>query len=89
MEDGKSDNSANKLEVVEMFWVDTGMRVYLQGIIIMRRVLEQAVKRVEHFVREKEEEFAKGNVSGRRTRARDIGLTERDHRSRDRLHHRI
>lgn len=68
MENRKPDNSTNKLEIVEMFWIDAGVRVYLQGIIIVRGVFEQAVKWVEHFVRKQEEEFTVRNISGWRFR---------------------
>src|SRR5258708_6359477 len=38
--DGKTQNSSNKLEVVQMFRIHTRSRVNLQGVIIRRRVLE-------------------------------------------------
>ena len=59
MEDSKTDNPSNEFEIVEMFRVDTRMRVDLQGIVVMGRVLEQTIKRVEHFMREQEEELSK------------------------------
>jgi hypothetical protein len=40
VEDGKADNSANEFKVVEMFRVDAGVWVYLQGVVVVRRVLE-------------------------------------------------
>ena len=57
MEDGQSDHAANKLEIVQMFRVDAGMRVNLQGVVVVCRVLEETIERVKHFVGEEEEEF--------------------------------
>lgn len=57
MEDRKTDNTADELEVIEMLRVDTGVRINLQGIIIMGGIFEKAVEGVEHFVRQKEKEF--------------------------------
>ena len=61
MEDGQADNTADKLEVIEVLWVDTRMGINLQGIIIVGGVFEKAVEGVEHFVRQKKEEFT-GNI---------------------------
>lgn len=63
MENGKADNAANELEVVEMFGVDTRMRVDLESVIVVGRIFKQTVKRVKHLVREQEEKFSKGKVS--------------------------
>ena len=57
VEDGKTNNSANEFEVVEMFWVDAGVRVDLQGVIVVSRVFKQTVERIKHLVREQEKEF--------------------------------
>lgn len=57
MEDSQADHPANEFEVVEMLRVDSGVRVYLQGIVIVSGVFKEAVERVEHFVRKKEEKF--------------------------------
>ena len=57
MENRQTDDSADELEVVEMLGVDTGVGINLQGIIIVRGVFEETVERIEHFVREEEEEF--------------------------------
>jgi hypothetical protein len=58
VEDGQADDPPNELEVVEVLWVHTRRRGDLKGVVVVRRVLEQAVERVEHLVREEEEEFS-------------------------------
>lgn len=58
VEDGKPDNPSDELEVIQMFGVDTGMRIYLKGVIVVGGVLEEAVERVEHLVRKKEEKLS-------------------------------
>ena len=58
MENGQTHNSSNKLEVVQMFRVDARMRVDLQGIVVVRRILEKTVEGVEHLVRKQEEELS-------------------------------
>lgn len=35
MEDGKTENTPNEFEVVEMFWVDGRVRVDLQGVVVV------------------------------------------------------
>ena len=57
MEDGQADHTTNKLEVVQVLRVHAGVRINLQGIIIVGGVFEETVERIEHFVREEEEEF--------------------------------
>lgn len=57
MEDTEPKTSTDELEVVQVLGVDARRRVDLKGIVVMRRVLEQAVEGVEHLVREQEEEF--------------------------------
>lgn len=57
MEDAEPKTPTNELEVVEMLWVNTRRWVNLQGIVVVRRVFEQAVEWVEHFMREQEEEL--------------------------------
>jgi hypothetical protein len=36
MEDGEANYSSDKFEVIEMLWVDAGVRVYLQCIVVVR-----------------------------------------------------
>ena len=57
MEDAQSQATANELEVVEMFWVDTRRWVNLEGIVVVCGVLEQAIEGVEHLMGKEEEEF--------------------------------
>lgn len=40
VEDGKTDHTSNELEVVEVLGVDAGMRVDLQGVVVVCRVFE-------------------------------------------------
>jgi len=58
MENGQTDYSSNKPEIVKMLRVDSRVRVYLKGVIVMGRILKQAIERIEHFVREQEEELS-------------------------------
>lgn len=57
MENGQTNNTADKLEVVEMLGVNTRVRINLQGVVIVGGVFEETVEGVEHFVGEEEEEF--------------------------------
>ena len=57
VEDTETKTSTNELEVVQVLRVHSRRRVDLQGVVVVRRVLEQAVEGVEHLVREQEEEF--------------------------------
>ena len=58
VENGQTDNPPDELEIVEMLWVNTGVRVDLEGVVIMSRILEQAVKGVKHLMGEKEKELS-------------------------------
>jgi len=58
VEDSQTDNATNELEVSKMFRVDAGVWVNLEGVVVVCRVLEQTVERVEHFVRKQEEELS-------------------------------
>lgn len=58
VENGQTNDAANEFEVVEMLGVDAGVGVDLKGIVIVGRVLKQAVKGVEHLVRKEEKEFS-------------------------------
>ncbi len=40
-----------------MFIIDSGMRVDLEGVIVVSGVLEKTVEWVEHLMGEQEEEF--------------------------------
>lgn len=58
VEDTQSEHTSDKLEIVQVFRVDSRVGVDLQRVVVVRRVLEQAVERVEHLVREQEEELS-------------------------------
>ena len=59
VEDSQTNHSADELEVIEVFGVHARVGINLQGIIIVGRIFEETVERIEHFVREEEEEFTK------------------------------
>ena len=88
MENRKADHSPDEFEVVQMFWVDAGVWVDLQGIIVMCWVFEQTVEGIEHFVRKQEEEFAK-HMSVKRNHWFLKTLTEKDRHNQDHLLRRI
>lgn len=50
VEDSQAYHSADEFEVIEMLRVDSGVRVDLQGIVIVSGVFKEAVERVEHFM---------------------------------------
>ena len=62
MEDTKAHTSSDEFEVIQMLRVDTGVRVDLEGIVVVRGILEKTVEGVEHLVRKKEKEFSARNV---------------------------
>ena len=47
MEDGKSKDATNELEVVQVLWVDAGVGINLQRVVVVRRVLEKTVEGIE------------------------------------------
>lgn len=47
MENSKAQASTNEFEVVQMFRIDTRVRIDLQGVIVVCRVLEKTVEGVE------------------------------------------
>ena len=51
MEDTETQASADELEVVQVLGVHARRRVNLERVVVVRRVLEQTVERVEHLVR--------------------------------------
>lgn len=50
VEDSQTDHPADELEVIEMLGVHARVGINLQGIIIVGRVFEETVERIEHFV---------------------------------------
>ena len=60
VKDRHPNNSSNKVEKFEMmFVVETGVRIDLESVHIIGRVLEQSVVRIEQFGGEKEEPFSR------------------------------
>ena len=60
VKDRHSNNSSNEVEKLEMmFVIDTGVRIDLQSVHVIGRVLEQAVVRIEQFGGEKEEPLSR------------------------------
>ena len=89
VEDAKPQAPADELEIVQVLRVDTRRWVDLQRVVIVRRVLEQAVEGVEHLVGEQEEEFTRQtpfNISN--DHQKEKLHTEKDRRSPDRPHRR-
>ena len=58
VENAETEAATNKLEVVEVLRVDATVGVDLQSVVVVGRVLEQAVEGVEHLVRKQEEELS-------------------------------
>lgn len=52
MENGQPHYSADKLEVIEMLWINPRMRIDLQRIVVVRRIFKQAIERIKHLVGE-------------------------------------
>jgi hypothetical protein len=71
VEDTQTEDSADELEVVQVFRVDSRVGVDLEGVVVVGRVLEQTVEGVEHLVREQEEELSacRDNIISARTSA--------------------
>lgn len=76
VENGKTDDTADEFEVVQMFWVDTGVRVDLESVVVVGGVFEQAVEGVEHLMGQEEEE-----LSGESTVVQAIFSIKLDHES--------
>lgn len=93
VENRKANNSPDELEIVQVLWVDAGVRVNLQCVIIVCRVLKETIERIEHFMREKEEILARLTigVSGSVQIKRKIisRHTEKAHRNPNHPHRRI
>ena len=58
MEDGQPQDTTDELEVAQMVRVDPGSGVDLQRVVVVSRVLEQPVARIEDLVRDEEEPFS-------------------------------
>jgi hypothetical protein len=59
VENRQTNNSANKLEVVQMLRIDARMGIDLQRVVVVRRVLEQTVEGVEHLMGKQEKELSR------------------------------
>lgn len=57
VEDSKTENPSNEFEVTQVIRVDSRARIYLQSIVVVRRILKQTITWIENFMREKEEPF--------------------------------
>ena len=76
VENGQTNDTTNKLEVVQMLRVDAGMRVDLEGVVVVRGVLEEAIEGVEHLVGKQEEE-----LSGKTSVIQTVFTVKLDHKS--------
>ena len=86
VEDAETQAATDELEVVQVLGVHARRGVDLQRVVVVRGVLEQTVKRIEHLVGEQEEEFSVMRVSNvyRDNHPLFSQHTLRDHRNRDR-----
>ena len=50
MENCKADYSAYEFKVIKMLRIDSGVRVYLEGVVVVSRIFEKTVERIEHLV---------------------------------------
>lgn len=78
VEDRQAETTSYELEVVEMLWVDPGGGVDLQRIVVVRRVLEQPVRRIEHLVRQQEKPFSAAIVLAHTLHTHNEDDTHRD-----------
>lgn len=58
MEDCQTDDTSDEFEVIKMFRVDAGVRVDLKGIVVVSGIFKKTIERIEHFMRQKEEELS-------------------------------
>lgn len=52
-----SDETSDKLEVMQMIRIDMGCRVDLQTVIVLIGVLEQAIHGIQYFMGQQQEPF--------------------------------
>ena len=84
MEDAETQAATDALEVVLVVGVEAGRRVNLEGVVVVRRVLEQTVEGVEHLVGEEEEELpVRTNVNADSGPITAVSRTWKDHRNPD------
>lgn len=65
MEYGKAHATTNELEIVQMLRVYTRRGIDLEGVVVVRGILEETIERIEHLVRKEEEEFSASSMSVR------------------------
>ena len=58
VEDGHAHDATDKVEVLQVVGVDARVGVDLQRVVVVRRVREQTVDWIEHFVRQQKEPLA-------------------------------
>lgn len=63
MEYRQSHDSANELEVSQVLGIDPGHPVDLKGVIVMCRILEEPIRRIEDLMGNQEEPFSDEKVS--------------------------
>ena len=50
MEDAKTKAASDELEIVQMLWIHPGSWINLESVVVVCRVLKQAVEWIKHFV---------------------------------------
>lgn len=58
MENRQTNHTPNESKIVQMFRIDPGVRVDLEGVVVVCRIFEQTVKWVKHLMREKEKKLS-------------------------------
>lgn len=58
MEYGQADDSADEFEIVQMFRIDTRVRIDLKCVVIMCRIFKKAIEWIKHLVRQQKEELS-------------------------------
>lgn len=59
VKDGDAQDPPHEMKVAEMFWIHGRIRIYLQRVVVVAAVLEQAVLGIEHFARQQMEPLAR------------------------------
>lgn len=58
VENSHTDDAADKVEVGEVVWIDSRIRIDLQSVYVFAGVKEEPVVRVEHLVAQQVEPFS-------------------------------
>lgn len=88
MENGQPHYPANKLEVIQMLWINPRVGVDLQRIIVMCRIFKETIKWIEHLVGKKKEKLSMFQLEGGQGRY-VATITWKDLHSQDRPLHQI